>query len=145
MMSEPAQKCQNQAIFHKTILQKCLLLLKWSIIAVLALEEIQISSKKSFITPTTGNICSTMGMLPHSTIGQVVLVRSRFCLALKNDLAYCALWTSYHVSSNTYTSHTNLHLSIQFLIFNVTILPLTVPHIYLCRHCFCHRDNYVSF
>ena len=41
----------------KTIIQKCLLLLKWPILAVSAQVEIQIfqiSSKNSFITSTTG-------------------------------------------------------------------------------------------
>ena len=43
----------------KTILQNCLLLLKWPILAVLTEGEIQIfqiSSKKSFITSTTGQV-----------------------------------------------------------------------------------------
>ena len=35
-MSEPAQKCKNFASLSKTILQNCQLLLKWSILAVLA-------------------------------------------------------------------------------------------------------------
>ena len=35
-MSEPAQKCENNAILIKTMLKNCLLLLKWPILAVLA-------------------------------------------------------------------------------------------------------------
>ena len=35
-MSETAQKCENYAIFNKTILYNCLLLLKWPILAVSA-------------------------------------------------------------------------------------------------------------
>ena len=35
-MSEPAQKCENDAIFSKTILKNCSLLLKYPILAVLA-------------------------------------------------------------------------------------------------------------
>ena len=35
-MSEPAQKCENNAdISSKTMLKNCLLLLKWRILAVL--------------------------------------------------------------------------------------------------------------
>ena len=43
--------------FKQNYTLDCVLLLKWSIIFVLALKEIykiQISSKKSFITSTTG-------------------------------------------------------------------------------------------
>ena len=36
LMSEPAQKCENNAILIKTMLKNCLLLLKWPILAVLA-------------------------------------------------------------------------------------------------------------
>ena len=39
-MSEPAQKCENNAIFIKAILKNCLFLIKYPIIAVLALVEI---------------------------------------------------------------------------------------------------------
>ena len=56
-MSEPLLKCENNAILSKTILKNCLFLLKYPILAVLGLGEIlnfQISSKKSFITSTTG-------------------------------------------------------------------------------------------
>ena len=39
-MSEPSQKCDNNAILSKTILKNFLFLLKYPILAVLALEEI---------------------------------------------------------------------------------------------------------
>ena len=39
-MSEPAQKCSNNAIFKKNYSLKLLLLLKWPILAVLAYGEI---------------------------------------------------------------------------------------------------------
>ena len=40
LMSEPAQKCSNNAIFKKNYSLKLLLLLKWPILAVLAYGEI---------------------------------------------------------------------------------------------------------
>ena len=39
-MSEPAQKCKNNAILSKTILKNYLFLLKLPILAVSAMEEI---------------------------------------------------------------------------------------------------------
>ena len=39
-MSEPSQKCDNNAIFSKTILKNFVFLLKYHILAVLALGEI---------------------------------------------------------------------------------------------------------
>ena len=57
-MSEPWLKCENDDIFKQNSNSKTVLfLLKYSIFAVLVLGEIlnfQISSKKSFITSTTG-------------------------------------------------------------------------------------------
>ena len=57
-MSEPAQKCENnECYFNQNYTENCLFLIKYLIIAVLALGEIwnfQISSKKSFITSTLG-------------------------------------------------------------------------------------------
>ena len=44
------------AVLSQTILRNGLKLLKWSILAVLAYGEFEISSKKSFITSTTGEI-----------------------------------------------------------------------------------------
>ena len=40
MMSEPALKCENNAIPNQIVFLICLLLLKWPIIAVPAKEEI---------------------------------------------------------------------------------------------------------
>ena len=39
-MSEPALKCENNTIFKQYYAQKCLILLKYPILAVLALGEI---------------------------------------------------------------------------------------------------------
>ena len=50
MMSEPAQKCENQAIFMQNYTLELFLLLKWSIIAILAQDETYMSSIESFIT-----------------------------------------------------------------------------------------------
>ena len=39
-MSDPALKCKNNAIFKQNYTKNCLFLLKYPILAVLALEEI---------------------------------------------------------------------------------------------------------
>ena len=68
LMSEPEQKCENNAVFKQNYTAKLLITFKMAFLAVSAQGEIQIFSKKSYISLSTG--------LPSNNL---VLLSCDFC------------------------------------------------------------------